>query len=395
MHDFHYKGDGFLYCEDVRVHDVAERYGTPAYVYSYKTFTDHFQKLKKAFSAVPSLVCYSVKTCSNLSLLKIIHGMGGGFDVVSIGELKRVERATGDVSQCVFAGVGKREDELQEAIEMDIYSFTVESAQEMEMLQRSAEKLGKKASFAIRINPDVDPKTHRYISTGKKENKFGIDMISAFELYRKAKEMGCLIPQGVHMHIGSQITTIDPYVKAIEKMIGFIERLKKEGIPVDYFDIGGGFGIIYNEENPPTAAEIGKKLIPLLKRTGLRILLEPGRFIAGNAGILLTKVVYIKENPEKKFAIVDAGMNDLIRPSLYEAYHKIVRTSGGADQEAASTYDIVGPICESGDYLALGRGMPELSRGELLAVMSAGAYGFSMSSNYNARLRAPEVLVRG
>ena len=394
MEAFSLKDDGYWYCEDMRLTDIAEKYGTPLYVYSHSVFSENFKKMQEAFSSLPSLVCYSVKTCSNLSFLKIVHSLGGGFDVVSLGEIKRVKRAAGDVSRVVFAGVGKREEELREALVSGIYSFTVESQQELEMLQRIASQLDKKASFALRINPDVDPKTHRYISTGKKENKFGIDMESALKIYRHAVKMSHLIPEGVHMHIGSQMTTLDPFVKAIEKMTRFIDQLKSENIPLEYFDIGGGFGIIYNEETPPTAEEIKSRLIPLLKKTYLKILLEPGRSISGNAGALLTRIVYIKENSEKKFAIIDAAMNDLIRPSLYEAYHRIVKAEKCTEQ-SESIYDIVGPICESGDYLALGRMMPYLEKGDLLSVLSAGAYGFSMSSNYNARPRAAEVLVKG
>ncbi|MCK5708470.1 MAG: diaminopimelate decarboxylase [Candidatus Aureabacteria bacterium] len=394
MQAFTFKGDS-LYCEDVKCTDIAEKYGTPVYVYSHGSFTRSFSELQKSFSSVPNLVCYSVKTCSNLSILKMIHDIGGGFDIVSIGELRRVFAATGDVSKCVFAGVGKREYELTEALEKGIYSFTVESEQELEMLNKCAKKLDKKASFALRINPDVDPKTHKYISTGKKENKFGIDMKLAFELYKKSCDMEFLLAEGIHMHIGSQITTIDPYVEAVKKMSKLISDLKNANVPIEYFDIGGGFGIIYNDEKPIGSDDIIKELIPLLKDTGLKILLEPGRSIAGNSGILLTKVVYIKNNSVKNFAIVDAGMNDLLRPSLYEAYHKILSITGGAGQKGSENYDVVGPICESGDYLALDRSLPVLQQGDILSVMSAGAYGFSMSSNYNSRTRVPEVMIKG
>jgi len=394
MHSFRFKDDGYLYCEDIKINDIAEKYGTPSYIYSYKTFTDHFRKLKEAFSGIENLICYSVKSCSNIAFLNIIDSMGGGFDIVSIGELRRVEKAKGNIKNCVFAGVGKKEEELTEALEKGIFSFTVESPQELELLEKCAQKISKQASFAIRVNPDVDPETHRYISTGKKENKFGIDMETAFSLYRGAKGSSYLLPEGVHMHIGSQITTLAPYIEAIEKMGVFIGRLKKEGIDLKYFDIGGGFGIVYNAETPPQAEHIREKLVPLLKEIGLKVLIEPGRFIAGNAGVLATKVLYVKESPVKRFAIVDAGMNDLIRPSLYEAYHKIVKTK--KDKSVKSfIYDIVGPICESGDYLALSREIPEIKSGDYLAVMSAGAYGFSMSSNYNSRPRPPEILVKG
>ena len=391
MEYFYYK-NGKLYCENKSLDELAEEYGTPLYVYSSQSIKDNFFKLKGAFSDLNCKICYSVKSNSNLSVIKLIDSLGGWFDIVSLGEMIRVKKAVGSAEKCVFAGVGKRPDEIEEAIKNNIYSFTVESIPELELINKTAKKLSKIVSFALRINPDVDPKTHKYITTGKKENKFGIDMETALETYKMSVEMENIIPEGVHMHIGSQMTDLEPFGYAIEKMKDFIKKLRSLGINIKYFDIGGGFGIKYKDEIPLTSNLIKEKVAELLKPLELEILIEPGRFISGNAGVLLTKVLYIKESGDKKFAIVDAAMNDLIRPSLYQAYHNIL-PADKKDNLNNKKYDIVGPICESGDYFAKEREIPEIFSGDLLAVMSAGAYGFTMASNYNTRLRPAEVMV--
>ncbi|MBI4707860.1 MAG: diaminopimelate decarboxylase [Candidatus Omnitrophica bacterium] len=403
MHEFKYKGKD-LYCEDIKIADLARRFGTPLYVYSYHTLVDHFTKLKNAFREINPLICYSVKANSNLAILKALIDKGAGLDIVSGGELFRALKAGCPAKKIVYASVGKTGSEIEEAIKKGILFFNVESIGELENITRISKKLGKVTNVAIRINPDVEPKTHKYITTGKLTNKFGIDFKSAQQIFLLRRALKNIRISGLHIHIGSQITESQPYVAAITKMISFINKLKAEGVVIDYLNIGGGLGIVYDKETPQTAIDYAGKILPLLKRTGLKIIMEPGRFIVGNAGVLVTKVLYVKKTPKKEFVIVDAGMNDLVRPSLYEAYHNILllqetgdpdvhlRFSRDRRQETAKV-DIVGPICESGDFLAKERMMPRLKEGDYLAVMSAGAYGFSMSSNYNSRKRAQEVMV--
>ncbi len=390
MHEFKYKSDR-LFCEQVSVQALAEKYGTPLYVYSYGTLIDHFLKLKHAFRKIRPLICYSVKANSNLALLKALVDKGAGLDIVSGGELFRALKVGCPAKRIVYASVGKTDGEIEEAIRRGILFFNVESVPELENINRIAKRLNKVTNVAIRINPDVEPKTHKYITTGKLTNKFGIDLKSARQILLLRKALDYVRISGLHIHIGSQITESDPYVAAIRKMVVFIKLLDKSGVVIKYLNIGGGLGIIYNKETPQTAEKYAGKVLPLLKKTGLKVIMEPGRFIVGNAGILVAKVLYIKSTPKKRFVIVDGGMNDLIRPALYEAYHNIVPLKASA--RPLEKVDVVGPICESGDFFAKERKLPKLKEGEYIAVMSAGAYGFSMSSNYNSRRRAQEVMV--
>lgn len=392
VHDFQYRGNEF-YCEEVPVKKIAEQVGTPVYIYSHKILIEHFRKLDQALAFVPHLICYSVKSNSNLAVCRALANAGAGFDIVSGGELLRALKAGADPKKVVFAGVGKTEEEIKLALQKRILFFTVESEAELRLIAKVAEGLGKKAPIAVRINPDVDPQTHKYISTGKSESKFGLDIERAKNLYREAKKMASVNPVGIQMHIGSQITTPQPYVEALQKMTVWIEELRKEGIKFKYFDIGGGLGIIYSKEQPSTPDQFASAVRPFLEKLGLTIIMEPGRFIAGNAGILVTKVIYVKDNPVKKFVIVDAGMNDLIRPSLYGAYHEIVPAVKNSAAEMKA--DIVGPVCESGDFFAKERQIPEIHENQYLVLMGAGAYGFTMASNYNTRPRAAEVMVNG
>ena len=392
MHEFKYKNNR-LYCENVNVKELAEKFGTPLYVYSYHTLIDHFLKLQKAFRSVNPLICYSVKANSNLAILKALVNKGAGLDIVSGGELYRALKVGCPAERIVYASVGKTDKEIEEAIRRRILFFNVESVPELENINRIAGKLGRVIRVAIRINPDVEPKTHKYITTGKLTNKFGIDFKSAAQILLVRKALTNIKISGLHIHIGSQITDSEPYVAAITKTISFINKLKKEGVRLDYLNIGGGLGITYNNETPQTANAFAGKIMPLLKRSGLKIIMEPGRFIVGNSGILITKVLYIKSTPKKKFVIVDAGMNDLIRPALYEAYHDILPVESLRNSGVSQKVDVVGPICESGDFFAKERKLGPVKEGQYLAIMSAGAYGFSMSSNYNSRRRAEEVMV--
>jgi len=390
MHDFKYRNNQ-LYCEQVKVEDLAKRFGTPLYVYSYHTLIDHFLKLKDAFRSINPLICFSVKSNSNLAILKALVDKGAGLDVVSGGELYRAHLVDCPSEKIVYASVGKTEREIEEAIRRRILFFNVESVAELENIDRIARRLNRITRVAIRINPDVEPKTHRYITTGKLTDKFGIDFRSAYQILMVRRALTHVRISGLHIHIGSQITQSAPFVSAITKMVAFIETLRKKGIRLEFLNIGGGLGIIYNKEAPQTAVTFASKVVPLLRKTGLKIILEPGRFIVGNAGILVTRILYLKSGPRKKFVIVDAGMNDLIRPSLYDAYHQILplRKRPSVQEKV----DVVGPICESGDFFAKERRLPHLKNGDYLAVMSAGAYGFSMSSNYNSRRRPEEILV--
>lgn len=382
---------GTLHAENVSVDKIAEQYGTPVYIYSRSALENHWQAFDDAFSAYPHLVCYAVKANSNLAVLNVLAKRGSGFDIVSMGELARVMAAGGDPAKTVFSGVGKTEQEIEYALQHGIRCFNVESIPELDRINTVAGRLGKKAPVSIRVNPDVDAQTHPYISTGLKENKFGIAIEDAREVYRSTQNMPNLDVVAVDCHIGSQLTSVAPFVDALERVLTLIDELAEDGIHIEHLDIGGGLGIHYRDETPPTPAEYAQALAPLLKDRDLEILLEPGRAIAGNAGILLTKVEFIKPTEAKCFAIVDAAMNDLLRPALYQSWQQI-QTVKQHPTTKALNYDIVGPICETGDFLGKDRELA-LEQGDLLAILSAGAYGFAMSSNYNSRPRAAEVMV--
>jgi diaminopimelate decarboxylase len=393
MHDFQYK-NGELHCEGVPIRTIAQRVGTPFYCYSSGTLASHVRAFDQAYAGVPHLICFAVKSNPGAAVLRIIGREGAGADIVSGGELFRALRAGIDPKKIVYAGVGKRRDEIEYALKMDILMFNVESGEELLALDRAAKDMRTKARIALRVNPDIDPRTHAYISTGLKENKFGIPIEQALEYYQTARALANVEIVGIHQHIGSQITEIQPFVDALTKVTGFVKELRAAGITIRYINMGGGLGITYKDETPPLPKDVAQAVQPLLKDCGCTLVMEPGRAIVGNAGILVTSVLYHKEAGDKKFVIVDAGMNDLIRPSLYEAYHDI-RPVIQQEKPKNVVADVVGPICESGDFLAKDREMPEVKQGELLAVMGAGAYGFSMASNYNSRPRVPEVLVRG
>lgn len=395
MHRFSYKGKE-LYCENVPVSRVADAVGTPFYLYSVNTFLDHYRKLAKAFRSVPTTICFSTKANSNLTILKALVNAGAGLDIVSGGELARAKRVGVDPAKVVFASVGKTDAEIEEAIRSNILMFNVESAQELDAIERAAAKLKRVQKIAIRLNPDVKPDTHHYITTGSKQNKFGLDMATAHRLFMQSYRYPHLRFAGIHIHIGSQITRSKPFREAISKCLDFVDRVGYAGGAVEYLNIGGGLGIIYSKEKPQTADQFAAAVLPLLKKhRRLKLILEPGRFISGNSGILVAKVLYEKKSSEKSFLIVDAAMNDLIRPAFYGAYHEILPVRRGAGAGRRIRADIVGPICESGDFLAKDRRLPAVKPGDLLAVMSCGAYGFVMSSNYNSRPRSPEVVVRG
>jgi diaminopimelate decarboxylase len=390
MHDFQYRGDQ-LYCEDVSVAAIAQELGTPFYLYSRHTLESHFQAFDSPFHGTPHLVCFSAKANSNLAVLRIFTRLGGGVDVVSGGEIFRALKAGCPPERIVYSGVGKRPDEIEYALEVSILMFNVESDQELLTIQAIAQKMGRKAPVALRVNPDVDPRTHPYISTGLKKNKFGINIQKSLDDYRLAQTLPHLKVVGVSCHIGSQLTEVGPFVEALQKIKELVLRLKSEGIPIEYIDMGGGLGITYSEEEPPHPREYAQALLREFQGLNGTLILEPGRVIVGNAGILVTRVLYTKQGEVKNFVVVDAGMNDLIRPSLYGAYQHIQPVKRESRPEVK--VDVVGPICESGDFLAKDRKLPKVEPGELLAVMSAGAYGFTMSSNYNSRPRVPEVLV--
>ncbi len=406
MDFFRYRG-GRLHCEDVAVADIAAAVGTPVYVYSKATLLHHYRQLAEAFSPLKATICYSIKSCGNINLCRLLADEGCGFDVTSGGELYRARAAGGEPAKMIYAGVGKTDGEIAEAIEAGIAAFNLESEEEIENIDRIAGEMGKKAVGALRVNPDVDPKTHAKTTTGKKGNKFGVDIDRAEAVFEKYRSLKHLRMAGVHIHIGSPIYTIEPYVLAVTKITALIDRLTAKGHAIEWFDMGGGFGVDYERPGQALAVtEHAKALIPLLSGKPYRIALEPGRYIAGNAGILLTKVLYRKQSGETKYVIADAGMNDLIRPTLYESYHHIWPVApDGANENGerrrefevsgGEMVDVVGPICESGDYLGKQRMLPKVKRGDLLAVFTAGAYGFSMSSNYNNRPRAAEVLVEG
>ncbi len=390
MHYFEYK-NGELYCEEVPIKKILEDVGTPVYIYSAKTIRRHYKVFEKSFSNIDHLICYSVKANSNIAIISLLKQLGSGADIVSAGELKRALKAGIDPKKIVFSGVGKTPEEIEFALRADILMFNVESLEELETLGEIAKKLEKKAPFALRINPDIDPQTHPYIATGIKRSKFGIPEEFVIEAYKKAKENPYLYPIGIDAHIGSQITSISPFVSALSRLKKIWEELINLGFELKYLDIGGGLGIVYKNEEPPLPQEYADAIIKEGKDLKATIILEPGRVIVGNAGILVTKVLYTKENILKKFVIVDAAMNDLIRPAFYQAYHKIIPVE--EKYEEFEVVDVVGPICESSDFFAKERKLPKVKKGDFLAIMSAGAYGFVMSSNYNSRPRPPEVLV--
>lgn len=392
MDHFNYRGTA-LYAEDVPLEQIAAEFGTPCYVYSRATLERHWHAFDRAFAGQPHLVCYAVKANSNLAVLNVLARLGSGFDIVSLGELERVLAAGGDPGKIVFSGVGKREDEMRRALEVGIRCFNVEVPDEIDRLNRLAGEMGRKALISLRVNPDVDAQTHPYISTGLRENKFGIGVDEALVEYRRAAAMPHLDISGIDCHIGSQLTSLEPFVDALDRLLVMIETLRTDGIVIRHLDIGGGLGIRYSQENPPEPAAYAEVLSRRLAGLQLEILLEPGRAIVGNAGVLLTRVEYLKSNGVKHFAIVDAAMNDLIRPSLYQAWQAILPVH--SDSSAATRcYDVVGPVCETGDFLGKDRDLA-IQAGDLLAVRSAGAYGFCMSSNYNSRPRVAEVLVDG
>ncbi|MES1945494.1 diaminopimelate decarboxylase [Salinisphaera sp. PC39] len=391
MDHFRYRGPD-LHAEDVPLADIAARFGTPCYVYSAATIRRHFQVFREALAPQPHLICYAVKANSNLGVLGLLADLGAGFDIVSVGELERVLAAGGDPGKVVFSGVGKRADEMARALEVGIRCFNVESERELAHLDAVAERLGRKAPVSLRVNPDVDAKTHPYIATGLKDNKFGIDIARAEAVYAEAHEYPNLEVVGVDCHIGSQLTSTSPFEDAVTRVLALVDRLAERGIRIRHLDVGGGLGIPYRDETPPAPADYARAIRTLVADRDLELVVEPGRVIVGNAGVLLTRVELLKPGPYKNFAIVDAAMNDLLRPALYDAWQAIVpvRDAGGETR----VWDVVGPVCETGDFLGRDRDLA-LAEGDLLAVRSAGAYGFVMASNYNSRPRPPEVMVDG
>ncbi len=392
MDHFNYK-NGLLYAEDVSLKSIASAYGTPCYVYSRATLERHWRAFDDAFADHPHLVCYAVKANSNLAVLNVLAQLGSGFDIVSVGELERVIKAGGNPNKIVFSGVGKGADEIKRALERGIRCFNIESEPELERLSQIATGMGVEAPIALRVNPDVDAQTHPYISTGLKENKFGVPIDIATRLYLRASQLPGLKISGIDCHIGSQLTELAPFLDALDRLLALIDKLASLGIEIDHLDIGGGLGVPYQAETPPSPAEYARALSSRLQGKPYDIFMEPGRAIAANAGILLTRVEYLKPTEAKDFAIVDAAMNDLIRPALYQSWQEIIpvdRNRQGRDGQ----YDIVGPVCETGDFLGKERQL-SLTPGDLLAVRSAGAYGFVMASNYNSRPRPAEVMVDG
>jgi len=392
MHDFQYKKNE-LHAEDVPVREIVEKFGTPLYIYSYATLVRHYKAFESAFGDTPHTICFALKANSSAAILKTLAKQGCGADVVSGGELFLALKAGIPANKIVYAGVGKTAEEIRYALRSGILMFNIESADELISVNRIAGESGIKAPIAFRVNPNINASTHPYISTGLKKHKFGIPMEQAVKNYKLARRMPNIQIVGIHCHIGSQITKISPFVDAVKKVLLLAKKLTSHGINIKHLDIGGGLGITYSSEVSPHPADMAKKIIPVVDNGRFNLILEPGRAIAGNAGILVTKVLYLKKSPNKEFVIVDAGMNDLIRPSLYEAYHHILPAR--KNRRAEITADVVGPICESGDFIARGRKLNAPARGDLLAVMSAGAYGYSMSSNYNGRLRPAEILVKG
>jgi diaminopimelate decarboxylase len=405
MDYFDYR-NGKLFAEQVRIEEITEAVGTPVYIYSKATFKDHLQKIQAAYRPLDPTICYSVKACGNIHILRFLAGLGSGFDVVSGGELYRVLQAGGDPSEVVYAGVGKTDAEIAAALDAGIAYFNIESEAELENLIAISRQRNTKTKAALRINPDVEYQTHAYITTGKKETKFGVDIERAINIFEKFGDNGSVDLCAVHVHLGSGGKTIDPYVDVVHKILPVIDELRQRGYTVEALDLGGGYGADYESNTVPSAAQYAEGLVPLLKGKELKLILEPGKSICANAGIMLTRTLYIKQGGSKKFVIVDAGMNDLIRPSLYQAFHFIwpanvaerfapIRREQDLALEGTDIVDVVGPICEGADFFAKDRALPPVRRGDLLAVFTAGAYGFTMSSNYNARGRAAEVLVDG
>ncbi len=385
--------DKELYCEGVSVKEAAREFGTPLYLYSASHILERYGNFAKALEGYPSEICFAVKACSNINILKLFAKAGAGFDIVSGGELRRVIDAGGDPRKCVYAGVGKSAEEIELAVEKEILYFGVESVPELERINAVASKLGKTARVALRVNPDVDAHTHEYITTGKSENKFGLTADMAEEIFKNFKEKYPNVEAvGLQIHIGSQITETEPYKTAVLKAAGFVKKLRAQGTKLKYFDIGGGLGIVYKDETVATPAELIKEILPPIAKLGMTFVSEMGRYMVGNSSLLITKVEYVKENPDKTFVIVNAAMNDLIRPALYGAYHEIAAVE---DRDETFVCDVVGPVCESGDFFRKDCRIPKVGEGDLLAICSAGAYGFTMSSNYNSRGRAAEVLVEG
>ncbi|MGD9786494.1 MAG: diaminopimelate decarboxylase [Sulfuricellaceae bacterium] len=393
MNPFEYR-NGELYAESVRLRDIADAHGSPTYIYSRAALSAAYRAYDQAFGEHPHLVCYAVKANSNLAVLNVFARLGAGFDIVSGGELQRVLAAGGEAGKVVFSGVGKSDAEIRLALEKGILCFNVESESELHHLNRIAGEMGKTAPVSLRVNPNVDPKTHPYISTGLKNSKFGIAYDQARRVYRLAAELPNLAVRGIDCHIGSQITELGPFADAVERVLTLVESLEADGIEFHHLDFGGGVGIRYTDETPPSAQDYVKTLLSGLSGRGQQVLIEPGRSLVGNAGLLLTRVQYLKHGEARNFAVVDAAMNDLARPALYDAWHDILPVMPRGEETPEYEYEIVGPVCESGDFLGHDRRL-SLMEGDLLAVMSAGAYGMSMSSNYNTRPRAAEVMVDG
>jgi len=384
---------GQLYAEDVSITSIAEDYGTPAYVYSRATLERHWHAFDQAFGEQPHLVCYAVKANSNLAILNLLARLGSGFDIVSVGELERVLKAGGSPKKVVFSGVGKRAEEIARALEVGIRCFNVESASELERINRVAGETGYHAPISLRVNPDVDAKTHPYISTGLKKNKFGIDVETARSLYRHADMLPHIDVRGIDCHIGSQLTEMAPFMDALDRILLLLDQLEADGLVIEHLDLGGGLGVRYLNEDPPSPAEYAQAICSRLANSSYEILIEPGRAIMANAGILISRVEYLKQTQDRNFAIIDAAMNDLLRPALYQAEQNII-TVKEHPKEGLESYDIVGPICETGDFLGKGRRL-SLHQSALIAIRGSGAYGFSMASNYNSRPRPPEILVDG
>ena len=392
MNNFNYK-NGKLFCEDVSVEEIAKKHGTPFYIYSKNFFVEQYKTLSSVLNELDYMICFATKSNSNLAVINTFAELGSGFDIVTAGELFRIVKAGGDPTKVVFSGVGKTAEEIEYAIEQNILFFNVESEVELKRINEIAGKMNKKARFCVRVNPNVDPKTHKYITTGKSENKFGLDFEAANLLYKHAENYENVDAVGVQMHIGSQITTTEPFVAAVIKLAKFVDELRAQGVDVQYVDIGGGLGIIYKDEKPPTPEEFAAAVVPELKKLNAKIIFEPGRFLVGNGGMMITEVQYIKKTAMKEFVIVDAGMNDLLRPSLYNAYHEIIPVKESDNEKKV---DIVGPICESSDFFGTERELPvEIESGNFIALKSCGAYGFVMASNYNTRPRGAEIMVDG
>lgn len=383
-----------LYCEEVALSSIADTYGTPAYIYSRAALTDNFMAYQNALGEQEGLICYAVKANSNIAVLNVLAKLGAGFDIVSMGELERVLRAGGKPENIVFSGVAKTEQEMQRALDVGVHCFNVESTAELDRLNQVATSMGLVAPVSIRVNPDVDAKTHPYISTGLKENKFGIDINAAISVYEQANDLPGIRIIGVDCHIGSQLTQVDPFLAALERVLRLVDRLADLGITIEHLDLGGGLGVVYDDEQPPAIKDYLDEIKYRLGGRAIKLVLEPGRSIAANAGVLLTKVEFLKPTPHKNFAIIDAGMNDNIRPSLYQAWQNVLPLNEHNDNNETLAWDLVGPVCETGDFLAKDRQL-HLQAGDTLALMSSGAYGFVMSSNYNSRGRACELMVDG